>query len=196
MRVALLWIIAAAAGLGAGAGSAIWAAGRLAITGPDAINVAGWRSDWAIGSAAADPHTRARIARHGLLALAKEEAVYFTRATDEGGARLREGCDYELSGVQQPGEWWSITLYDAESRLPINDDDALSIDASRQTAEAWRVLIAPERPDSGAWLSSRNAGAFDLTLRIYRPDARLIADPVATLPAPRVRRLACRKDTA
>ncbi len=35
------------------------------------VDMEGWHSDYDVGSRAADPYTRARIARHGLLALAK-----------------------------------------------------------------------------------------------------------------------------
>jgi hypothetical protein len=156
------------------------------------VDVGGWRSDFAIGSEAADPYTRARVARHGLLALAKTEAVYFTRATDDAGAPLREGCSYRLSGGSMPAQWWSVTLYDGQSMLPANTDNALSINAEMFAGGAWSAVIAPQRPEGGgAWISSRGAGAFDLTLRLYVPDPALLANPEKTLVAPTIERLAC-----
>ena len=61
-------------GLVIGVGSALYMAGlwpgmKPLDFGDVAIDL--WRSDFALGSEAADPYTRARVARHGLLALAK-----------------------------------------------------------------------------------------------------------------------------
>ncbi|MEO1047437.1 MAG: DUF1214 domain-containing protein [Pseudomonadota bacterium] len=163
------------------------------------VEVDGWRSDFAIGSEAADPYTRARVARHGLLALAKSEAVYFTRTTDADGEPLREECDYSLSGGAMPAQWWSITLYNAESYLPNNSDDALSVDATSVSSETeeWDALISSDRPAAGInWLSSRNAGKFDLTLRLYVPDEALFDNPATVFTPPIVERLTCKGGAA
>lgn len=191
----LAYLLAALAGCGLGLGSALAMARLLPGTNALAfgdVEVGGWRSDFAIGSKAADPYTRARVARYGLLALAKSEAVYFTRAADDDGAPLREDCRYRLSGGAMPAGWWSVTLYDGASMLPANTDSALSIDASRVGAGAWEAVIAPTRSaDAANWISSRNAGTFDLTLRLYMPEKALLTDPGSALDAPRIERLAC-----
>jgi hypothetical protein len=195
MRRALAYLTAVVAGCGIGLGSALWLAGlwpegRSLAFGD--VDVGGWRSDFAIGSKAADPYTRARVARHGLLALAKSEAVYFTRVADDEGEPLREACTYRLSGGAMPAGWWSVTLYDGASMLPANTDAALSIDASRAGAGAWEAVIAPTRPaDAMLWISSRKAGRFDLTLRLYMPEKTLLDDPAGTLKPPRIERLVC-----
>jgi len=41
------------------------------------------------------------------------------------------------------------------------------------------------------WISSRGAGNFDLTLRLYVPDPALLANPGKTVAAPRIERLEC-----
>ena len=198
MRHVVAILISGILGLGAGAGTALWAAG---MTGPGlnlggGVEAGGWQSDWSIGSPAANPWTRARVARHGLLALSKEEAVYFTRNTDDDGRRLSEACTYRVTGSALPALWWSVTLYDQTSYLPRNSDGALSYDRTAAdaggTSEAWSFEIAPQRPGSGgAWVSSRSAGEFDLTLRLYKPTPELIAAPEDTLPAPSIARLDC-----
>lgn len=195
MRGALRYLVGVVAGSLLGLGSALWLAGLW----PDGrslafgnVDVGGWRSDFAIGSRAANPYVRARVARHGLLALAKSEAVYFTRARDDAGAPLREDCTYRLSGGPMPAGWWSVTLYDGQSMLPANTDGALSIDASRAGKGAWEAVIAPQRPDDGTlWISSREAERFDLTLRLYMPSAALLANPNAALDPPRIARISC-----
>jgi len=195
MKRAGAYLAVVFAGLALGLGSALWLAGlwpaRSTMAFGD-VDVGGWRSDFAIGSEAADPYTRARVARHGLLALAKTEAVYFTRATDDAGAPLREGCSYRLAGGAMPAGWWSVTLYDGQSMLPANTDGALSIDAERAGGGAWSAVIAPKRPaDGGLWISSKGAGTFDLTLRLYMPSPELLAKPNAALKPPRIERIAC-----
>lgn len=156
------------------------------------IDVEGWHSDFTIGSQSADPYTRARVARTGLLALAHTEAVYFLTDTDEQGRPLTENCDYRIFGAALPAHWWSITLYDSNNRLPMNSDNALSIDAHRVDDESWNAMISSKQPDGGLWLSSRNAGRFDLMLRLYVPDPRLFSMPHAVLNPPRVLRLNCK----
>jgi hypothetical protein len=195
MRRSLSYSAAVVVGALLGLGSALWMAGlwpegrKLAF---GDVDVGGWRSDFAVGSEAADPYTRARVARHGLLALAKTEAVYFTRAFDDAGAPLREACTYRLSGGAMPAGWWSVTLYDAASMLPANTDNALSIDAERAGAGTWEAIIAPKRPSNGAaWISNRGAGTFDLTLRLYMPEPGLLAEPGQRLDPPRIARLSC-----
>ena len=179
----------------AGCLSALWATGLLRFIEPAGftdINVENWKSDASIGSSSANPYTRARVARHGLLALSKQEAIYFTRSTDNQNDPLSEHCRYALSGGNQDALWWSITLYDAESRLPLNDDNALSIDATTLGAsDKWTAIIAPVHPGSGPWISSRAAGQFDLTLRLYRPAASLLDNPEQFLNAPLLRKIDC-----
>lgn len=199
MRLVLPLFIAGIFGLAAGGASALWAGGMLK-SGPrlgDAIVIDGWTSDWSIGSTAANPYVRARIARNGLLALRKEEAVYFTKTVDEQGRPLEERCIYRVSGGVMPARWWSITLYDGASRLPMNEDDALSFDATDAAGQpdpaAWSFRVSASqkgRPDE-LWVSSRAADRFDLMLRLYQPSEALLADPVATLTPPRIDRLFC-----
>lgn len=196
MRILVL-LIGGVLGLAAGALTALFAAGMFGsgASFSNEIDVKGWKSDWTIGSTAANPWTRARVARHGLLALTKEEAVYFTTGVDADGKRLSEDCTYEVSGTDMPGLWWSVTLYDAKSYLPANKDNALSFDKTKAAATgtdgAWMFTVAANGPESGNWVSSQNAGAFDLTLRIYKPSPELIADPEGVLPAPVIKRLSC-----
>ncbi|MFM5953286.1 MAG: DUF1214 domain-containing protein [Novosphingobium sp.] len=168
--------------------------GWLAITGGmGGQSYAGWYGSSVTGSADAGPWLRARVAVSGLLALNKSQAIYFTRKTDDSGERLREECRYRVSGGALPGRWWSVTVYAADNFLPLNDDDALSFDATEATPDAtgqWAAILAPTRPAGGAWASTRKAGAFDITLRIYQPSAAAQAD-FGAIPMPRVTRLDC-----
>lgn len=190
-------------GLTLGALSALWFGGMVS-AGPrigSAIEIDGWRSDWSIGSENADPYVRARVARNGLLALRKEEAVYFMRNEDDAGARLTDVCTYRVSGGSYPARWWSITLYDGDNRLPMNTDQRLSFDQSQaaevfpDTAQNWAFQISARTPEnpSAPWVSSKAGGEFDLTLRLYQPDSSVLSDPAGTLVPPKIERLDCRE---
>jgi hypothetical protein len=186
------WIMAlvVVAGLGAGAASAVWTMKRGGLRGD---GYEGWYGSSVAGSIDADPWTRAKIALTGLLALNKSQAIYFTRNTDDQGERLREGCSYRVSGGAMPGSWWSVTVYADDDYLPMNDDDALSFDATEVSPDAqgqWTATVADKRPESGAWASSRKAGAYTLTLRIYQP-SKQAQDDLGSVPKPKVTKLVC-----
>lgn len=188
------YLLAAIVGLGIGSFSALSMAGLLPgdRRAAGSIDIDGWRGDLTQGSADASPYFRARVARHGLLALAKSEAIYFIRDTDEAGRRFTEDCTYRVTGGAMPAGWWSITLYNAENFLPDNNDNALSFDASRADSVEWEAMIAPTEPEDRAnWISSRNSGEFDLTLRLYMPEEAALARPSEAISPPRIERVKC-----
>lgn len=181
-----------AAGLVVGAGSAVvymrqgWAPARDR-----------WVGSKVTGSVDADAWTRARVAWSGLLALNRSQALYFVRTVDEAGRPLHDACRYRIAGGPLPGAWWSVTAYAPDNFLPRNDDGALSVDASRvkpDTAGQWQAIAAPHRPPGGQsatnWISTRNAGHFDLTVRIYNPTPGAQAD-FKSIPLPQVTRIDC-----
>lgn len=197
MKTLLLWLAAIVLGLITGVVSALWMAGWLTGSMPfnqaDEVSVEGWNSNWAIGSEAADPYTRALIAKRGLLALNHSEAVYFDREIDSEGRPLQAGCAYEIEGGVMPARWWSVTLYAQDDYLARNEDEADSVDASDFAATGdWRAFIGPQAPeDGGAWLSANKAGNFNLLLRLYNPEQVVLDDPGAALNPPRVTRAGC-----
>lgn len=186
----LRWTLLALVGIAAGVASAWWATGGNMIQ-PLAGHPA-WRSSLAIGSSAADPYTRARVARTGLLALNRSEAVYYLAHSDHAGRRLRATCRYRVSGVPLPGRWWSLTLYAADQFLAKNKDHAhvVSSDNVKLRADGtWSVRVAATRADAANWLSTRRSGDFSLVVRIYQPSAAVVEGKEPELPV--VRRVAC-----
>ena len=201
MQAILKILVLSVLGLIFGGASAVWLGGLIPNsprTG-DTINIHGWQSDWSIGSTSANPYVRARVARNGLLAMRKEEAVYFATVTDDTGARLNDACTYRVAGGDFPAKWWSITLYDADSRLPMNEDQHLSFDQTKARSLSggndgrWSFQISQEPPasDTAAWVSSRAASSFDVMLRLYQPNTALLADPEAELEPPTIEQLSC-----
>ena len=202
VRLVLLILSAAMLGLIGGLGSALTLSGLLSdqIRLGEIVEIDGWRSNWSIGTEAVDPYTKAWIARYGLFALRREEAVYFFTTLDAASQPLNDACVYALDLDEQPGSWWSVTVYDGEGYLPKNADGRLSFDATKATGlESRRVVLSAEMPDAGAemdedaayWVSTRNAGAFDVTLRVYQPTPFAIENPAQAFVLPQVERLSC-----
>lgn len=169
--------------LGAGAGALLGVASALVILGNSELigqfEHEHWTGNTQVGSDAAGPYTRGIVARTGLLALERSEAIYFHRYVDDEGARLHEGCSYELSGGELPARWWSITIYAADDFLPVNGDEAYSVDASQVVGPdgTWTVRVAEDRADRPHWISTRNAGEFNLALRLYNPQQGASSEP-------------------
>jgi hypothetical protein len=185
------WPLTLLAGLALGAGSAWW---LVAKAGSSGFERNGWTSSTTFGSPDADLWTRASVAVRGLLALQKSQAIYLTARVDSQGAQLREACRYRVTGGPMPGRWWSVTVYAADNYLPLNDDDALSFDATEVRPDAngqWTARLSAKREKSeDAWASTRNAANYDVTLRIYNPTPEAQAD-YARIPLPTVTRLDC-----
>lgn len=188
-------LLSVAAGLIFGVFTALFAAGVFfpSISSPGTkVEVGLWSGDWTTGSSDASARHRAWVAVNGVLAMTSEEAVYLIASTDSEGEPLREACRYELSGDDQDAFWWSITLYDASGYLPLNDGAALSVDASQMGSGPWRAEIAGAAPEDGSpWISSENAGSFNLLLRLYRPSPQLLQRPERIIRPPQIERLEC-----
>lgn len=197
------WIIAIA-GLALMAGLAAYLGSQYAQHKVRSVGLAnwveadGWRTNPDIGSKAADPFLRAVIARYGLLALSSEETVYFARGGTSDGDELTQRCSYQVTGADPNARWWSLTLYGEDQFLLDNGDAAWSVDRTRVKRDAdgaFRIRIAPERGNADNWISNRGADRFSLALRLYNPDADIIAQPSsARLPA--VERVACQDSGA
>jgi len=206
LRLAVLILAAAVLGLGGGLGSALTLSGLVSdrIRLGEIVEIDGWRSNWSIGTEAVDPYTKAWIARFGLFALRREEAVYFYTTLDAAGQPLDEECVYALDVDEQPGSWWSVTVYDGEGYLPKNADGRLSFDATKaEELQSRRVVLSAEMPEAGAetgedngyWISTRNAGAFDVTLRVYQPTPVALENPAQAFVLPPIERLSCAGET-
>jgi len=152
-----------------------------------------WSGNGNAGSISADPYTRAIVATKGLLALNSSETIYFQRYQDEQGRPLRESCVYELRGRDLPTRWWSITIYAADDFLPMNGEQAYSVDATqmrRGEDGSWVARLAPTRGDAANWIATRAAGEFSLALRMYNPNPGVPEDD-SVIPFPSIQTVSC-----
>lgn len=161
-------------------------------TGDGRISNGPWQTDLTTGGADANMYTRAGVALGGLLALSKEETIYYTAFRDSEGLTLSDNCDYTLRGYDPATRWWSITPYAADNYLPQNDDDHLSIAQSTvmRAPDGRFTIRVSATPKGENWVSSRNAGKFSLTLRLYNPRPAVYEVPHST-PLPTIEREGC-----
>jgi hypothetical protein len=197
LKTVLLLSLGVLAGLGS-AGLVLKSGGLGAGMGSQTVD--GWTGNHLTGAKAADPYTRGIVAKSGLLALTQAEAMYFTRSTDSDGQPLRASCVYALEGGPMPARWWSVTIYDAQDYLPVNGDDAQSVDMTRTAAQAspngrWTARVAADQAGAADWISSKNAGNFSLTLRLYNPQDAARSN-FAAIPFPTLKTVSCAKGAA
>ncbi len=153
-----------------------------------------WSTNLSVGGADADLYTRAAVAIGGLLALSKEETIYFTAFEDSDGDTLTEDCSYQIEGNDPDARWWSITIYALDNYLVVNDDDHPSVAQTTVSRTKPGHFIATVSPQAQAenWISSRNAGSpFSLTLRLYNPGERVYSSPETT-PLPTIKKGECK----
>ncbi|WP_291845512.1 DUF1214 domain-containing protein [Maricaulis sp.] len=153
-----------------------------------------WVSNPNIGSPDANPLVRSLVARRGLLALSREEAVYFTATRDSEGHNLTERCAYEVVGAMPPTRWWSLTIYDEDSFLPRNGRNRHAVSQTTARTDASGHVIIPVGQDETGAIVTNNAGLFSLTLRLYHPDP-VVLDDLDTLTFPRIDRISCEGET-
>lgn len=158
-----------------------------------------WRASALAGAPDADPWTRARVAVGGLLALHREQAMYYIAASDSTGAPLRSRCSYRVSGKPPSGRWWSVTAYADDLFLFDHPERRYSMDGRQARLDdqgRFSFVVGganrQDQSDDEPWLPTPGDRGLVLTLRVYYPERALIAAP-ASLEAPRVDRLgACK----
>jgi hypothetical protein len=150
-----------------------------------------WITSLYTGSSEGGPYLRARVAVHGLLALSREETVYYTALHDSDGVILNGNCAYRLEGRDPPTRWWSITAYGADDFLIPNEANrySVSLNSVARNDDGSFVIVLSKTKSEGNWIPVV-AGRFDLTIRLYNPGTEIIADP-AHVPLPTIKKIEC-----
>jgi hypothetical protein len=143
-----------------------------------------WKTNLTTGSAESNPYQRASVAVHGLFALNRNEAIYYTASTDGDGRALDGHCRYEIAGRDPDARWWSITAYGPDDYLIPNPRHRYSVSKTtiaRDASGDFAVQVgAGAVGDNGIPVGQ---GRFSLTLRLYNPDPGVALDPAhAALP--------------
>lgn len=182
-----------AALLGAGLGLfATWSALERGI-GFDAVQAGPWRSAPKSAFAAADPYTRAALARNGQVPLSPGEGLVFTAAADETGAPLLTRCDYILTSPIPAARFWTLTPMTGKGALAPTGNDRTGLTSAeivRDSAGRFEIMASVHaRP--GNWLALPPGPDFMLALRLYDTPASSLASAMSAGQLPRLRRGRC-----
>ncbi len=183
---ALLYLGAVALGLG----SAWWVLKKSPWLNPS-VEVGAWRTNLQAGSQDAGMYTRATIAVNALLALGRDETMYFVAIRDDAGHALRSQCSYRITGVPPQARWWSITAYADDMFLFDAPNGHYSLNGSTaklDAAGAFSLGTGPTEQAGLYWLPTPGKRGLILTLRLYNPTPALQAAP-QSLVAPAVQQI-------
>ena len=145
------------------------------------------------GSPAADPYTRAILARSADVPLALGEGIAFHATADEAGRPLDGACDYVVSGETPVARAWTLTLYDLEGAplaAPAGRTGLTSAEVLRDEAGGTTIALSPA-PQPGNWLQLTGDGAFQAVLRLYDSPVAGALGWLEEGAMPRVVRTAC-----
>lgn len=151
-----------------------------------------WRNS---GRLDADPYTRARMARSGVLPVTAASALFLIATEDSEGGRLVSRCVYEIVARPIPAQWWSLTVFDAEGQLIANKAERYAYNSENLALPAtgvYRILLS-SRARGGAWLPSGENRKLMLVMNIVRPQNIVEAATGMIRPEllPEIRRTGC-----
>lgn len=152
-----------------GGGASVWYTLK-ANEGIGAVTIGEWTAFPSIGTADADPYSRARVAREGLLALGRAEGLAFTARADSSGDTLRRECTYRIEGPVPPARFW--TLYAADPSGAVVRGGALRPGALHsyqliRLADNSVTISAGAHPAPGNWLALSGSGPMTLELTFF-----------------------------
>lgn len=191
LKTALLVLFVLVIAVGGGAAS-VWYA-LDAQEGVGAVTSGGWTTFPDIGTPDADPYSKARVAREGVLALGRAEGLIFTAQRDSAGDRLRRDCVYLIEGEFPAARFWTLYASDAAGAV-IGSEGARaatlhSYDTVREAGNAISITVA-SRPAPGNWLAVSGAGSMSLVLTLYDTTVATSTD-IADVDLPRMRKAGC-----
>jgi hypothetical protein len=163
-----------------GAGSAAYAI--YGLSGGDIVRNGPWRTDLRAGSPSADNYTRSYVALTGLLALNKNETIYFEATSDSAGEPLDGNCSYRIEGADPDARWWSITVYGHDHLLIPNTANRYAVSQTtvlRATDGKFTIRLSAT-PEQGNWIATSEEG-FEILLRLYNPGELLRQRPESAL---------------
>src|SRR5262245_46958425 len=116
LRTILLTVLVLVTAVAGGAASVWYALGSQ--EGIGAVTLGPWTAFPALGTPEADPYSKARIAREGVLSLGLTEGLEFVAKRDSDGAQLKRDCTYSIHGTFPAARFWTLYAVD-EARAVI-----------------------------------------------------------------------------
>jgi hypothetical protein len=147
------------------------------------------------GRPGADPYSRVRFNKRSELVFNADQATRYEATSDSAGRLLHSSCDYVLEGMQAPGAWWSLAVFDAAGRLIRNPSERYGFNSAtiaRQVDDSFTIYLARDaRPFN--WIPTSRAGRLVIMIEIQPQTGRETIDTDRdTVQLPQIRRLGCR----
>lgn len=155
------------------------------------VTVGAWKTNLQAGSVDADMYTRASVAINALLALGRDETMYFVAIQDDKGQGLQSRCSYRIEGLPPQARWWSITAYAKDLFLFDAPNRQYSLSGSTAKLDEqgrFQLSTGPTPLPDTYWLPTPGDTSVILTLRLYNPSPQLQAAP-GSLQAPSIRQV-------
>jgi hypothetical protein len=167
-RTVILTLATLAIAIGGGAAS-VWYA-LQAQEGIGAVTIGNWTAYPSMGAPDADPYSKARAAREGVLALGRAEGLAFFSNRDSSGNTLSRKCSYLVEGATPPARFW--TFYAADRSLAVlsggrrRKPAANSLTLLRNADNSFAMTVGPDAAP-GNWLSVSGVGPMVFVLTFY-----------------------------
>ena len=191
LRTVILTLATLAIAIGGGAAS-VWYA-LQAQEGIGAVTIGTWTAYPTMGAPDADPYSKARAAREGVLALGRAEGLAFFSNRDSGGGALSRKCSYLVEGATPPARFW--TFYAADRSLAVLSGEhrrkpaAKSLAITRNQDNSFAITVGPDATP-GNWLGVSGGGPMVFVLTFY--DAPVSGSTgIADIELPQVLRTGC-----
>ncbi len=166
LKTILATLLATAIAIGGGA----WSLARVLDNpqGTGALTVGAWTAFPKIGSPNADPYSKARTSREGILALGSAEGIAFAASSDSAGDALRAACSYRIEGNVPASRLWTLV---AAVDQPATQDPtrlpALNSQSILRRADGSFAVAVTAHPAPGNWLEVSGSGLMSLLLTVY-----------------------------
>ena len=168
LKTALLTLLALSIAIGGGAASVWYALKEEEAIG--ALAIGGWTTYPDIGTPHADPYSKAKVAREGLLALGRAEGLAFTATHDAAGDPLLRQCAYRMEGTLPSARFWTLHATDLQGGvIRSGTPRAVALDsyeAIRQPDNSV-VITVGAHPAPGNWLAISGTGPMSFVLILY-----------------------------
>ena len=137
----------------------------------------GWRTNLNLARDDQGALMRAIVAKIGLGANTKEEAIYLSTGNDGEGIPLDSKNDYEIIIENEipVDAFWSITVYGADDYLIENEFDKYGVSSFQELKYkedgTLRILLSEQAPDDKTnWIPlPAESQPFTVILRCYKP---------------------------
>ncbi len=146
----------------------------------NAVHNRAWTTNLLQGSTVQDPYLRYVISVWAVMALPRQETIYFgTDRTDKGEELLCQ-YDYMMEGNKDiDTRWWSITVYDEGGWLIPNPGDLYSINSNTIKTDPdgkYRIYLSRTEKE-GNWLPLGGSNKFQMNFRCYNPGVSIFNAP-------------------